>query len=27
VVFVVLHLCRVFYTAAYKPPREFNCRG
>jgi quinol-cytochrome oxidoreductase complex cytochrome b subunit len=21
---VVLHLCRVFYTAAYKPPREFN---
>jgi len=24
VVFVVLHLCRVFYTAAYKPPREFN---
>src|SRR5512136_2375847 len=24
VIFVVLHLCRVFYTAAYKPPREFN---
>ena len=24
VVFVVLHLCRVFYTGAYKPPREFN---
>jgi cytochrome b-561 len=24
VMFVVLHLCRVFYTAAYKPPREFN---
>jgi quinol-cytochrome oxidoreductase complex cytochrome b subunit len=24
VVFVLLHLCRVFYTAAYKPPREFN---
>jgi quinol-cytochrome oxidoreductase complex cytochrome b subunit len=24
VVFVILHLCRVFYTAAYKPPREFN---
>ncbi|MDO8596950.1 MAG: cytochrome b N-terminal domain-containing protein [Sulfuricaulis sp.] len=21
---VALHLCRVFYTAAYKPPREFN---
>ncbi len=21
---VVLHLCRVFYTAAYKTPREFN---
>jgi quinol-cytochrome oxidoreductase complex cytochrome b subunit len=21
---VVLHLCRVFYTGAYKPPREFN---
>jgi quinol-cytochrome oxidoreductase complex cytochrome b subunit len=21
---VVMHLCRVFYTAAYKPPREFN---
>ncbi|HWX20656.1 MAG TPA: cytochrome b N-terminal domain-containing protein [Candidatus Binatia bacterium] len=20
----VLHLCRVFYTGAYKPPREFN---
>lgn len=24
VIFVALHLCRVFYTAAYKPPREFN---
>jgi quinol-cytochrome oxidoreductase complex cytochrome b subunit len=24
VFFVALHLCRVFYTAAYKPPREFN---
>lgn len=24
VVCVALHLCRVFYTAAYKPPREFN---
>lgn len=24
VVTVVLHLCRVFYTGAYKPPREFN---
>jgi quinol-cytochrome oxidoreductase complex cytochrome b subunit len=24
VLFVLLHLCRVFYTAAYKPPREFN---
>ena len=24
VMFVVLHMCRVFYTAAYKPPREFN---
>ncbi len=24
VVFVLLHLCRVFYTGAYKPPREFN---
>lgn len=24
VIFVVLHMCRVFYTAAYKPPREFN---
>lgn len=24
VLFVVLHLCRVFYTAAYKSPREFN---
>lgn len=24
VVFVVLHMCRVFYTAAYKEPREFN---
>jgi quinol-cytochrome oxidoreductase complex cytochrome b subunit len=24
VLFVILHMCRVFYTAAYKPPREFN---
>jgi quinol-cytochrome oxidoreductase complex cytochrome b subunit len=24
VVFVLVHMCRVFYTAAYKPPREFN---
>src|SRR5512136_2166016 len=24
VLFVALHMCRVFYTAAYKPPREFN---
>lgn len=24
VMFVALHLCRVFYTGAYKPPREFN---
>lgn len=24
VIFVLAHLCRVFYTAAYKPPREFN---
>ena len=24
VLFVMLHLCRVFYTAAYKRPREFN---
>lgn len=24
VLFVVLHMCRVFYTAAYKTPREFN---
>jgi len=24
VISVFLHLCRVFYTAAYKPPREFN---
>ena len=24
VVFVMLHLCRVFYTGAYKRPREFN---
>lgn len=24
VVFVALHMCRVFYTAGYKPPREFN---
>ena len=21
---VFFHMCRVFYTAAYKPPREFN---
>ena len=21
---VLFHLCRVFYTGAYKPPREFN---
>ncbi|MEE8311856.1 MAG: cytochrome b N-terminal domain-containing protein [Candidatus Binatia bacterium] len=21
---VMLHMCRVFYTASYKPPREFN---
>ena len=21
---VMLHMCRVFYTGAYKPPREFN---
>src|SRR3989338_6585939 len=21
---VILHMCRVFYTGAYKPPREFN---
>src|SRR5208282_5235397 len=24
VLFVVLHMCRVFYTGAYKQPREFN---
>ncbi|OIR18945.1 menaquinol-cytochrome c reductase cytochrome b subunit [mine drainage metagenome] len=24
VLFVMLHLCRVFYTGAYKAPREFN---
>ena len=24
VICVALHMCRVFYTAAYKPPREFN---
>ena len=24
VLFVVLHMCRVFYTGAYKKPREFN---
>ncbi|MFQ5712573.1 MAG: cytochrome b N-terminal domain-containing protein [Candidatus Scalinduaceae bacterium] len=24
VITVFLHVCRVFYTAAYKPPREFN---
>ena len=24
VIFALLHMCRVFYTAAYKPPREFN---
>jgi menaquinol-cytochrome c reductase cytochrome b subunit len=24
VLVVFLHLCRVFYTGAYKPPREFN---
>ncbi len=24
VVFVVLHMVRVFFTGAYKPPREFN---
>jgi quinol-cytochrome oxidoreductase complex cytochrome b subunit len=24
VLFVVLHMCRVFYTGAYKRPREFN---
>jgi quinol-cytochrome oxidoreductase complex cytochrome b subunit len=24
VLFVLLHMCRAFYTAAYKPPREFN---
>lgn len=25
---VILHMCRVFYTGSYKPPREFNwCVG
>ena len=24
VMFVILHMCRVFYTGAYKRPREFN---
>ena len=24
VISVFLHLCRVFYTGSYKPPREFN---
>ncbi|MBE3597382.1 MAG: cytochrome b N-terminal domain-containing protein [Limnochordaceae bacterium] len=24
VIIVFLHMCRVFYTGAYKPPREFN---
>ncbi len=24
VIFVAMHMCRVFYTAAYKTPREFN---
>ena len=24
VIFVMTHMCRVFYTAAYKQPREFN---
>jgi quinol-cytochrome oxidoreductase complex cytochrome b subunit len=24
VILVTLHMCRVFYTGAYKPPREFN---
>jgi quinol-cytochrome oxidoreductase complex cytochrome b subunit len=24
VITVVLHMCRVFYTGSYKPPREFN---
>ena len=24
VLFVALHMCRAFYTAAYKPPRQFN---
>jgi quinol-cytochrome oxidoreductase complex cytochrome b subunit len=24
VLFVVMHMCRVFYTGAYKTPREFN---
>ncbi len=24
VILVFLHMCRVFYTGAYKPPREFN---
>ena len=24
VIVVFLHMCRVFYTGSYKPPREFN---
>ena len=24
VIAVFLHMCRVFYTGSYKPPREFN---
>ncbi|HAN16549.1 MAG TPA: cytochrome B6, partial [Chloroflexi bacterium] len=24
VITVFLHMCRVFYTGSYKPPREFN---
>jgi quinol-cytochrome oxidoreductase complex cytochrome b subunit len=24
VIVVFLHMCRVFYTRAYRPPREFN---
>lgn len=24
VAFVFLHMCRIFYTGSYKPPREFN---
>ena len=24
VITVLLHMMRVFYTGAYKPPREFN---